>query len=111
MQYGLYFNAVTAVQAAAFEAARQASIASDPARAAEEVVYGFANDTLPGWQEGDRVAVAIESPDCPEPGDDVDVRVTYEVPGFMTGIIPGVSPSAKKLMVYGSAKMSIEERP
>lgn len=111
VQFGLYFNAETAVQAASFEAARQASIAADPAQAAEDVAYGFADSTLPGWHKGERVAVVIEAPDNPKPGDDIDVRVTYQVPGFLTGIVPGISSSAKGLVVYGSAKMSIEERP
>jgi len=111
IQYGLYFNAKTAVQVAAFEAARQAAVSDKPVEVAENVAYGFANSTLPGWREGERVAISISAPSDPEPGDSVNVQVTYRVPGFFTGILPALGTPGQEPTIIGSARMLIEERP
>jgi hypothetical protein len=109
VQFGLYFNARNAVQAASFEAARQAALAEDP-NAAMRVVYEYANGVLPGWTEGGRVSATVAAPRPSLPGDAVEVRVSYDVPILLGGIMDKAG-EASFLTVRGSSTMTVEERP
>jgi Flp pilus assembly protein TadG len=111
VQFGLYFNARTAVQAAAYEAARQASVDDDPVGRAEEVVYEFAGGVLPGWQQEDMVSVNVAVDHNYEPGNEVRVEVGYNVPAFFTGFLTSEQHTTGWLHVVGSSTTTIEERP
>lgn len=111
VQFGLYFNARTAVQAAAYEAARQAAVDEDPGKRAEQVAYEFAGGVLPGWQNKERVNVTVETDSRPEPGDEVRVNVSYEVPAFFAGLFTRAKLKDGWLHVTGSSTTTIEERP
>ncbi len=108
VQFGLYFNARNAVQTASYEATRRAIVASDPNAAAASAVYGFANGTMPGWQQGGRVSYTLSAPNGYSPGQEITVTVSYNVPMFMTGLIPNSSALA---IVNGKSTMRIDERP
>ncbi len=111
VQFGIYFNARTAVQAAAYEAARQAAIDENPTERAQQVAYDFAGDVLPGWHKNERVNVAVDAVSRPEPGDEVRVTVHYEVPAFFTGFLSMAGKDGRWLNVTGSSTTTVEERP
>jgi Flp pilus assembly protein TadG len=111
IQFGLYFNARTAVQEAAYEAARQAAVDEKPVERAETVAYGFAGNVLPGWQKKERVSVTVEAPSRPKPGDEVRVNVNYEVPEFFSVLLTPAKLGSGWPLVKGSSTTTIEERP
>lgn len=111
IQFGLYFNGRIAVQAAAYEAARQAAVADNPEDIAEKIVYGFGGGTLPGWNSKRLVSVSVETYANPKPGDPVKVDVEYRVPLFMSGLMPTSKSSDGFMKVKGTSSTTIEERP
>ncbi len=111
IQFGLYFNARTAVQAASYEAARQAAVDENPVERARQVAYDFAGGVLPGWHKDDRVSVVVETDDHLDPGDEVKVSVVYEVPAFFSGLSSMMDTKSGWLRVTGSSITTIEERP
>ena len=111
VQFGLYFNARTTVQAAAYEAARQAATAPEPRIIAEETALEFAEGVVPGWTKGQRVEVTVETPIEPHPGESISVEVGYRVPVFFTHILPGFEEAGGAAKVRGIAKTVIEEKP
>ena len=111
VQFGLYFNARNTVQAAAYEAARQAATAAEPRTAAEETAFGFAEGIVPGWTKGQRVEVAIEAPIEPHPGESISVEISYRVPVFFARMLPGFKEEGGTVKVRGIAKTVIEEKP
>ena len=111
VQFGLYFNARNTVQAAAYEASRQAATAPKPRAIAEETAFGFAEGILPGWTKGQRVEVAVEAPIEPYPGESISVEVSYRVPIFFARILPGFKETGGTVKVRGIAKTTIEEKP
>jgi hypothetical protein len=108
---GLYFNARTAVQAAAFEATRQASVADDPASTASKVVFDYAAGALPGWHEDGRVDMTFNGSSLLAPGEQIGVNVTYKVPGIFSGLVPFMFKGSKEIEATGSSQMTVEERP
>jgi Flp pilus assembly protein TadG len=110
VHFGLYFNAKNAVQAAAFEAARQASVSAEPVQTANQVVENFADSILPGWQVGKRLRIQTVAGDDGSPNAKIRVSVTYDVPLFMTGIFRSAESSGS-LIASGEAEMKIEEKP
>ncbi len=111
IQFGLIFNAKSAVEGASFEAARQATLSSQPNTTAEEVVYSFASGVLPGWEQGGRVNLSIETLEGVDPGSPVKVDVFYKVPVFFSGILRELEGSPGIYTVKGSAEMRMEEKP
>ncbi len=110
-QYGLIMNGRNAVQAACFEAARQAALADDPEQAAKSVVNGFADGTLPGWGQSGIVRTEVEMPEGGDPGCPVKVEVEYDVPVFIGNLVPGLQSNNGLATIKGSAEMIIEEKP
>lgn len=111
IQFGLILNGKNAVQAACFEAARQAAIADDPVQEAEAVVKGFADGVLPGWGENGTVRTRVDMPEGSDPGCPVKVAVAYDVPVFLGKLVPGLESNNGLTTVEGSAEMVIEEKP
>lgn len=111
VQFGLYFNARVAVQAAAFEAARQAAVSDDPEYTAKEIAYGFADGTLPGWSPENQLSVAVDTAGESEPGSPIRVDVVYKVPLFFSGLLPLQKSFGGFLSAKGSSSTTIEERP
>lgn len=110
-QFGLIVNARNAVQAAAFEGARQASTSATPEETAADVVYDFAGGVLPGWRRDGLVRADVSMPEGQEPGAPVRVDVSYDVPVVFGGVIPGLGPDSDVRHVKGSAELAIEEKP
>jgi Flp pilus assembly protein TadG len=108
---GMYFNARTAVQAAAFEATRQASVADDPASTARKGVFDYAAGALPGWQENGRVDMTFNGSKHLAPGAQIGVNVTYRVPGIFSGLVPFMFKGSRDMEAAGSSQMTVEERP
>lgn len=111
VQFGLIFNARNAVQAASFEAARQAVVSDEPTSQAESAVYNFARGILPGWKQGQRVKARVLTPDGVSPGASVTVNVSYDVPVFFAGLLPKLETSPGIFTVKGNSTMMIEEKP
>lgn len=111
VQFGLYFNAKIAVQAAAYEAARQAAVSDYPVDTAKQVASDFAKGTLPGWSSADRLVVNVDAPVSPKPGDKIDVAITYRVSTFLTGLLPGLTSADGLIGVHGASMTTLEERP
>lgn len=111
VQFGLIFNARSALQTASFEAARVATVAADPAAASREAVFNFAQGVLPGWRQGQSVRTEVSMPAGPSPGSPVVVKVEYDVPVFFAGFLPGLETSRGIKTVKGSSRMTIEEKP
>ncbi len=111
IQFGLIFNGRNAVQAACFEAARQAALSDDPEGAARTTVEGFANGVLPGWKKDGLVRTNVAMPEGTDPGCPVRVEVAYDVPVFLAKLIPDLAFNGGLTTVRGSAEMLIEEKP
>lgn len=109
-QFGLYFNARNAVQAAAFEAARQAAVSRTPELTAKQVTTAYAGGTLPGWVEGQRLRTSISIVERGRPNESIEVLVTYDTPIYMAGIL-GIGGEAENLKVKGTSHMQLEELP
>ena len=111
IQFGLIFNARNAVQAASFEAARQAVISEEPTSQAESAVYNFARGILPGWKQGARVKAQVLTPEGGSPGASITVNVSYDVPVFFAGLLPKLETSPGIFTVKGGSTMTMEEKP
>lgn len=110
VQFGLYFNARNAVQAAAFEASRQAVVSNNPEATGKAVSGSYARGTLPGWSEGERLATRISISGRGGQRGTVTVSVNYDTPEFLPGITKD-SNGRGWLNVSGESEMEIEERP
>lgn len=110
VQFGLYFNARNAVQAAAFEAARQASLSEDPEMTAKDVVANYADGVLPGWHEGDRLHVDASMRGTGRPNQAISILVTYSPFIFMPRIIRQ-DGQILHLTATGKAEFEMEESP
>lgn len=111
IQFGLIFNARNAVEAASFEAARQAAVSETPILQAEEAVYEFAQGVLPGWSREGRVRAQVVAPEGTQPGTVIRVDVSYDVPVFFANLIPNLETSPGVVTVKGSSAMAVEEKP
>lgn len=111
IQFGLIFNARNAVEAASFEATRQAAVSESPISQAESAVYEFAQGVLPGWNRGGRVKTQVVTPEGIHPGAVVTVNVLYDVPVFFAALMPNLETSPGVVTVKGSSSMTVEEKP
>ena len=110
IQFGLYYNARNAVQAAAFEAARQATVSINPEQTAKNVASAYAGGTLPGWKEGSRLETRININGRGLPNEAIVVYVSYKTPLFMPGVLK-IGKDGGLFKVSGTAEMQLEERP
>ncbi len=109
IQFGFILNAKVAVNSAAYEAAREATLASDPNKAALDSAQNYASAALPGWSYGERLHTSVDLTGT-EPGDLVEVRVTYKIPVFFAKLLPFSGKDGDYLNITGSSVMSIEEK-
>jgi len=108
VQFGFILNAKTAVTAAAYEAARTATISDDPGSAAMAAAENYASSKLPGWRFGDRLNAVINIPGT-APGTEISVEVIYRVPVFFNRLQP-FSEMGSGLDIRGISVMRIEEK-
>ena len=87
IQFGFIINAKIAVNAACFEGARAAILSENPEEDAKKAIYYYANSSLPGWSFNERLKVNIDI-DGYNPGDNILVKVNYEVPVFFQNLLP-----------------------
>ncbi|MGM0368512.1 MAG: TadE/TadG family type IV pilus assembly protein [Actinomycetota bacterium] len=109
IQFGFILNAKVAVNSAAYEAAREATLASDPSKAAVDSAQNYASATLPGWSYGDRLHTSVDLTGT-DPGDLVKVEVTYKIPVFFAKFLSFSDEEGSYLNITGSSVMSIEEK-
>lgn len=109
IQFGFMLNAKIAVNSAAYEAARAATLAENPQAAAMQAIEKYPGSALPGWHDGDRLHASIEAESL-EPGYPVKVRVNYKVPLFFPRIFsfPGLEDG--NFTVSGFSTMRMEEK-
>lgn len=107
IQFGFILNAKIAVNAASFEGARAAILSENPEEDALMAVYCYANSSLPGWSFDERLAADIAI-DGYNPGDNVLVKVNYEVPVFFQNLLQMGNSNFFK--VESESLMRIEEK-
>ena len=107
IQFGFILNAKIAVNAASFEGARAAILSDDPEEDAMRAIYYYADSSLPGWSFDERLNATIDI-DGYSPGDNVLVKVNYEVPIFFQNLLPVGNSSF--FTVGGESFMRIEEK-
>ena len=109
VQFGFILSARIAVNSAAYEAARAATISSDPYSAAMHTIESYASSSFPGWSFNERLRAAIDVPDL-NPYTQITVEVYYSVPVFFKNI-PAISAlGGQDIDVKGSSRMRIEEK-
>lgn len=107
VQFGFILNAKITVNAASFEGARAATLSENPEEDAIRAVYYYANSSLPGWSFDERLKAEIDI-DGHNPGDNVLVKVNYDVPVFFQNLLPIGNSNFFK--VESEALMKIEEK-
>ncbi len=109
IQFGFILNAKVAVNSAAYEAARTATLADDPHTAAVTAIETYPGSALPGWNFNDRLSASIEC-DSLDPGNPVKVSVKYSVPIFFPKILSFPNLENGNFIVSGYSTMGIEEK-
>ena len=109
VQFGFIFNAKIAVNSAAYEGARTATISEEPNSSAATAIENYANGSLPGWKFGERLKAVINIPDT-NPGTLITVEVTYSVPIFFSVIIRFPDAANGFTNIKGISAMRIEEK-
>jgi len=87
VQFGFLINAKVAVNSASYEAARIATLSDNPEIDAISAVLAYASSTMPGWNFDERLSLKVNISGR-NPGDVVDVEVTYLIPIFFSEITP-----------------------
>lgn len=109
IQFGFLLNAKIAVNSASYEAARIATLSDNPETDAINAVSAYASSTIPGWNFDERLGLKLNISGT-EPGDIVDVEVTYLIPVFFSKIAPFSMFENGYAKVIGSSVMRIEEK-
>lgn len=110
VQFGFILNARVAVNSAAYEAVRTATLADEPDAAAIEAVSDYASASLPGWNFNERLRARVNIPDT-DPGTIISVEVIYSIPVFFSNIFPfSQSGSLPVMEIRGFSSMRIEEK-
>jgi uncharacterized protein (UPF0333 family) len=109
VQFGFILNAKIAVNSAAYEASRAATLSRDPFSAALSAASNYAGGNLPGWDLSSRLKVNVQAPDG-SPGSEVKVEVIYSVPVFFSKIVPFSNWQNAYTDVRGVSIMRIEEK-
>ncbi|MGM0366696.1 MAG: TadE/TadG family type IV pilus assembly protein [Actinomycetota bacterium] len=109
IQFGFILNAKIAVNSAAYEAARAATMDDDPQGAALAAVENYPGSALPGWNFNDRLGASIEL-ESHDPGYPVKVAVKYRVPIFFPKIFSFPNIDNGNFVVSGFSIMGIEEK-
>jgi Flp pilus assembly protein TadG len=107
VQFGFIINAKVIVNSASYEGARAATMSNDPESGATQAVLDYASTSIPGWDLDGRLEIETNNSGN-NPGDEVTVKVTYDVPVFFSNIIS--LPDSSKMSVYGESTMQIEEK-
>ena len=107
VQFGFMINAKVIVNSASYEGARAATMSDDPDLGATQAVLDYASASIPGWNLGSRLEIETNNSGS-NPGDEVTVKVTYNVPVFFSNIIS--LPDSTQMSVCGESTMQIEEK-
>lgn len=109
IQFGFILNAKIAVNSAAYEAARIATVSANPAEAAVAAAKNYAGGNLPGWDLSGRLKVNVSAAGT-DPGSPVKVEVIYSVPVFFPKIAPFSNWGSRFTDIKGVSVMRIEEK-
>ena len=109
VQFGFVLNAKIAVNSAAYEAARAATISENPNDSAIYAIENYAKSSIPGWSFSERLRANIVIPNN-NPGTEASVEVFYRVPLFFSKILPFDNSSSTSIEVKGKSVMRIEEK-
>lgn len=110
VQFGFILNAKIAVNAAAYEAARAATISDNPHNAALNTIENYAGSNISGWSFNERLKADINISGT-DPGSEVAVEVIYGVPVFFSKVAPFDSFFPDKVAeIRGRAVMRVEEK-
>lgn len=107
IQFGFILNAKVVVNSASYEGARAATMSDEPESSAAEAVLNYASSSMPGWDFNGRLNIETNTSGH-DPGDEVTVKVIYQVPNFFNKIIPFFN--SDKINVSGESTMQIEEK-
>ena len=109
IQFGFLLNAKIAVNSASYEAARIATLSDNPESDAINAVLAYASSTMPGWNFNERLSLEVDI-SGKDPGDIVQVEVTYKIPIFFPKIPPFSIIGEDSTEIRGSSVMRIEEK-
>jgi uncharacterized protein (UPF0333 family) len=109
IQFGFILNAKIAVNSAAYEATRTATISEEPYSSAIVAIEDYAKGSLPGWKFGERLKASVNIPDK-NPGTIITVEVIYSIPVFFSGIIHLPDTVNGFANIRGMSAMRIEEK-
>jgi len=109
IQFGFMLNAKIAVNSAAYEAARAATVSGDPYNAAVAAALDYAGSNLPGWNYSHRLKTHVDIPGT-APGTPLTVTVTYKVPVFFSNLKPFSGYDSSFADIKGTSVMRIEEK-
>ncbi len=109
VQFGFILNAKIAVNSAAYEAARAATLDPEPQKAAMAAIKDYPGSALPGWSFEDRLDASIQLESL-DPGHPVKVSIDYKVPIFFPKIISFPNIEDGNFIVSGFSIMRIEEK-
>lgn len=109
VQFGFLLNAKIAVNSASYEAARVATLSDDPESDAVSAVLTYASSTMPGWNFDERLSLKVDISGT-NPGDIVQVEVTYKIPVFFSKIPPFSTSGDGYADICGSSVMRMEEK-
>lgn len=107
IQFGFIMNAKVVVNSASYEGVRAATMSEDPESSAAEAVLNYAASSMPDWNFNGRLNIETNTSGY-NPGDDITVKVIYQVPNFFSKIIPFFN--SDKINISGESTMQIEEK-
>ncbi len=109
IQFGFMLNAKIAVNSAAYEAARVATVSEDPYNAAIAAALDYAGSNLPGWNYSQRLKTNVDIPGT-TPGTPLTVTVIYQVPVFFSNLKPFSEYDSNFANIKGTSVMRVEEK-
>jgi len=109
IQFGFLLNAKIAVNSASYEAAKVATLSDNPESDVINTVLMYASSTMPGWNFDERLSLKVDISGI-NPGDIVQVEVTYKIPVFFSKIPPFSLIGEGYAEIRGSSVMRIEEK-
>jgi hypothetical protein len=109
VQFGFILNAEIAVNSAAYEAVRTATLSDNPSSAALNAVQNYAASSLPGWSFSERLKAKVNIPDI-NPGTLISVEVIYSIPIFFSNVFSFSNSGSSAMEIKGVSVMRIEEK-
>jgi len=109
VQFGFILNAKIAVNSAAYEAARAATLSENIEKSVIKAIKNYPGSALPGWSFNDRLSSSVEA-ESDDPGSLVKVNVSYKVPIFFPKMFSFSNIDNGNFVVSGESVMSIEEK-